>query len=324
MGSMSIEINRAKRLVIEAGHTLVKEGLIARTWGNISARVSSDSFVITPSGIGYDDLTSDNIVEVMIRDCSFKGRVTPSSEKGVHAALYDLHPETDFIIHTHQNFATALSVLGEDIRNFDSRSSEILGSVVPVASYGMTSTPKLNNNVRRASELHPESKAVIMKNHGVLFMGHDDSETFEEAFALERVAKDKYRKYTGIDPYDITPITFSREYSKLGKDIAAYVDDFAQMFGQRVICLPNDTGKRRVLAELEKRKVLLVEGKGAFVRFDTEDETQAARLVLEKDCMAGVLAHHMGGVRPINPINVMKEHRAYIMKYSKLKDMPKL
>ena len=34
---MAIEINKAKELVIRAGHELQETGLIARTWGNIRA-----------------------------------------------------------------------------------------------------------------------------------------------------------------------------------------------------------------------------------------------------------------------------------------------
>ena len=47
---MAYELQEAKKLVIEAGLRLLKEGLIVRTWGNISARISGEQFVITPSG----------------------------------------------------------------------------------------------------------------------------------------------------------------------------------------------------------------------------------------------------------------------------------
>ena len=60
----------AKRLVIEAGHRLVSAGLIARTWGNISARISDTQFVITPSGMAYEDLTPDKIVTASVNGIS--------------------------------------------------------------------------------------------------------------------------------------------------------------------------------------------------------------------------------------------------------------
>ena len=53
---MAYTQQEAKSLVIEAGLKLVREGLIVRTWGNISARISDEQFVITPSGKGYETL----------------------------------------------------------------------------------------------------------------------------------------------------------------------------------------------------------------------------------------------------------------------------
>ena len=65
---MAYEIAEAKRLVIEAGKRLLETGLIARTWGNVSARISDTQFVITPSGRSYENLTPDEIPELLDPD----------------------------------------------------------------------------------------------------------------------------------------------------------------------------------------------------------------------------------------------------------------
>ena len=80
-----MDILEAKELVIRAGKELLQAGIIVRTWGNISCRISDTQFVITPSGLAYEDLTPDQIVLVNIADCSYDGDVKPSSEKGIHA-----------------------------------------------------------------------------------------------------------------------------------------------------------------------------------------------------------------------------------------------
>ena len=51
----------ARRLVVQSGHRLLERGLVARTWGNISARVSDTHFVITPSGRSYDTLQPEDL-----------------------------------------------------------------------------------------------------------------------------------------------------------------------------------------------------------------------------------------------------------------------
>ena len=43
----------ARALVSKEGRELLQTGLVARTWGNFSARIPGGQFVITPSGLDY-------------------------------------------------------------------------------------------------------------------------------------------------------------------------------------------------------------------------------------------------------------------------------
>ena len=109
----------ARRIIVQAGHRLVKKGLTARTWGNISARISDTHFAITPSGRAYETLQPEDIVVVKIEDCSWEGDQKPSSEKGIHADVYRTRPGVNFVIHTHQAAASAWSILGKHISAAD-------------------------------------------------------------------------------------------------------------------------------------------------------------------------------------------------------------
>lgn len=191
---MAYSIEEAKELVICAGKILVEKGLIARTWGNISARISDEQFVVTPSGLAYETLTPEQIVAVNTADCSYEGNIKPSSEKGIHAEAYRMRPEVNFIIHTHQVMASVLSIEGKDIEVHDDEYKRILGDIVPCAAYGMPSTGKLRKKVAEAVCNYPGSKAVLMKYHGTMCMGKDLENSFEIALALERMAEERYRK----------------------------------------------------------------------------------------------------------------------------------
>lgn len=192
-------VDKARELVLKAGLELCEAGLVARTWGNISARVSDTQYVITPSGRAYDTLTKEDIVLVNIADGTYEGDVKPSGEKGVHAAVYELCPEMNFVIHTHQNYASALSILAREIPveacNNDAKDSkEILGNVIPCAGYGMYATELLVNNVKEQVRTHKDSKAVLMKYHGALCYGKDYDEAFAVAYELEEVSKQVFDK----------------------------------------------------------------------------------------------------------------------------------
>jgi L-fuculose-phosphate aldolase len=183
-----MDILEAKLSVIAAGKRLVETGLITRTWGNVSARVSGTQFVITPSGKAYESLTPEDIVLVNISDCSYEGKVKPSGEKGIHAKAYALRPEAGFVIHTHQRNASIAAVMGKDVTGDAIKWwADIVGETVPVASYGLPGTRKLKKGVATALEQHAGSNAILMMHHGALCLGKDADGAFRVADTLEKV-----------------------------------------------------------------------------------------------------------------------------------------
>ncbi len=201
---MAYNIQEAKELVVEAGKKLLETGLIARTWGNVSARISDTQFVITPSGRAYETLTPDDIVVVNIADCSYEGDIKPSSEKGVHADAYRLRPEENFVIHTHQIKASVVGAAGKNI-DVPKKYAALFGDCVPVADYGMPSTSTLRKAVETAYAEYPNSKAILMKQHGAVVTGNSFEQAFEVVSELENLCEEKIQKayllYEGTPEY---------------------------------------------------------------------------------------------------------------------------
>ncbi len=193
-----MDLLQAKEIVVEAGKQLVSTGLIARTWGNVSCRISDTQFVITPSGRDYLSLTADDIVVVNTADLTYEGDVKPSSEKGIHAQCYLLRPDINFVIHTHQANASIVSAIGCDINNIEGYSKELVGDNIPVASYGLPGTGKLRKGVVAALK-RSQSKAVIMKHHGAVCLGTDYDDAFKVAHEVEKICADFiYKKYNEV------------------------------------------------------------------------------------------------------------------------------
>jgi len=340
-----MEKMEAKDLVIKAGHELVEEGLIARTWGNISCRISDGEFVITPSGKSYEDLVRSEIVPVKIEDCSWSGTVKPSSEKAVHAALYRLHPEANFIIHTHQNYATAIGATGRTLRGFDREYMDVLGRVVPCAEYGISTTKPLAENVEAAAALYPEAKAILMRNHGAVCIGSDYDDAFEVARTLEKLCKARFEDLTAFYnlPDSFIPgtdsakrminyregggrtcaflkSTFVRKMADLGKPVPAFIDDCAQMSGGSIRCLPATATKTDILRALVHYPMVFVKTKGAVCVGSDKEEADAVCMVLEKNCLAAWACQKTGEGTPVSCLAAGLEHLIYVFKYSKLKN----
>lgn len=180
---MAYTEQEARQLVVEAGHRLLEKGLVARTWGNISARVSDSHFVITPSGMGYDTMTPDQLVLVNGRDLSYQGPRKPSSEKGIHADAYLLRQSVNFVIHTHQDAASVCGIAGRDLVT----DHPLLGGRVPCAPYGLPSTKKLRRAAAKQVAAYPESNAILLRSHGALCLGQDMEHAFSVSAALEDI-----------------------------------------------------------------------------------------------------------------------------------------
>lgn len=251
-----MDIMQAKELVIKAGKELVASGLIARTWGNISCRISDTQFVITPSGRPYEALTPEEIVLVNIEDLEYEGDIKPSSEKGIHAACYKLRPDVNFVIHTHQINASIISALGMDINNVEGENGEVIGKNIPIAAYGLPGTGKLREGVI-AAITRSDSKAAIMAHHGAVCMGTDYDDAFNVATRLEAVCEkfvlDKYAALTGTVAEGLTAV-------------CGYVAD-------KFIKAPSSTKEFDACKSERDGSVFnisLVDGDGAITRIDIE------------------------------------------------------
>ncbi len=245
----------AKQKVVDAGIRLVKSGLIARTWGNVSCRISDTHFVISPSGRDYLTLTPEEIVTVALADLSYSGEIKPSSEKGVHAEIYKYSPDCHFIIHTHQENASVISALGLDSIKVDP-AFELLGNTVICASYGLPGTKTLRRGIGEALK-GTKGHAIIMRNHGAVCFGRDDEEAFQAASDLEKASglfvEEKYREITDDKTFDADRM---RQYvlSKLARVPAGAVDS------ARPYCISERTADGFILHGCEKRDIAVTLG----------------------------------------------------------------
>ena len=249
-----MDILKAKQDVIDAGKKLVEYGLIARTWGNVSCRISDTQFVITPSGKPYDTLTEKDIVVVNIEDYSYEGDIKPSSEKGIHAECYRMRKDVNFVIHTHQMNASIVSALGFDITDMDSRAKEIIGDDLIMGGYGLPGTKTLRNGVVSALE-RTNSKAIIMAHHGALCLGRDYDEAFTVAGEVETVCArfvlKKYKEVTGKTAETLDAVAkYIGDKFRLG-DQAKQIEKYDSMRDGEIVVFYDKSGEEAGSADFE-------------------------------------------------------------------------
>ena len=179
-------IERIRQEIIEGGLRLVKEGLVARTWGNISIRVDETYMLITPSGRTYEDLTPHDIVLVNYHTSKHEGDIKPSSEKELHCEIYRTRKKIHAVIHTHQMNASTVAAAHREVPPILDDMAQIIGPSVRVADYALPSTKKITKKTVNALK---GRNAALMANHGAVCVGRDLEEAFVVCQVLEKACK---------------------------------------------------------------------------------------------------------------------------------------
>lgn len=173
------EEQHQRELVVEYGKKLVESGLVQGTWGNLSLRLDDQYMLCTPSGRDYAGIRPEEIVKVNMDTLEYDGDIKPTSEKDFHAGIYRLRPDVNGIIHTHSKFACVFASCGLSFKTSG-------GDVIECAAYGPSGTGILSQNVQKAIG---ENKGCLMRNHGMVAVGKDLPESFQNALSIENAAK---------------------------------------------------------------------------------------------------------------------------------------
>lgn len=318
-----------RQLVADTGRLLVEKGLVARTWGNISCRVDDTHFAISPSGLGYDNMQAEDVPVYDYINDTYEGKRKPSSEKKVHAAAYANYSDVNCVIHTHQDYATAISLVGTDCLEMTEDERKLLGKVM-VADYGLPGTDKLKSNVETA--LKQGSRIILMVHHGAVILGNDMEDAINKAEVLENICKRTVDKSIGNDSYKIVPLAEGVEKEKPGiicvtdsnllfaandGGIPSQLDDIAQMTGIKICSVENNA--KSILKALSKTPAVLVKGVGCVICTNDADDCRALEILAKKAAMAYRLTESRNIKVRLSVFDCLLMRAVYTMKYSKQK-----
>ena len=172
-----------RRQLIDTAIAMNASGLNQGTSGNLSVRCD-EGFLITPSGMDYAGLETDDIVSMDL-DGKPRGTRKPSSEWRFHAAIYRHRPEANAILHAHPVHCSALACLDKGIPAFHYMVAAAGGKDIRCADYATFGTPELSVNVIRALE---GRKACLMAHHGLTCFEKDLARVLALAIEVENLA----------------------------------------------------------------------------------------------------------------------------------------
>lgn len=186
-----MDVDKAQRPLgptdlVQAMQYLHSVGLNTGSAGNASCRASGQKYLITPSGIEPTALSSDSIVRMPPSAASATSGLKPSSEAGMHEAIYVARPDIRAIVHTHSPYATALACTRKPIPAFHYMVAIAGGDSIRCAPYATFGSKELSDYAVVALR---GRKACLLANHGVLALGADPLAAAMLALEVEQLAK---------------------------------------------------------------------------------------------------------------------------------------
>lgn len=198
-----------KKQVLNAALEIKRCSLVSLSGGNISMRVGEDRYLVTPSGMIYEEMLPEDVCLIDGKCRVVEGIRKPSSDSSALVYLFEHMPKVGAVIHTHQPWATAAGFATDEIPDFLVTVMDACRNPVKVAPFTPSSAVGMGE---LAVQYAGDSLAVILKHHGVITWGEDLQEALYAAVYLEEAAKTYVlAKSMGADIPALSPELIAQE-----------------------------------------------------------------------------------------------------------------
>ena len=196
----SEEETRLRTAICRVGDLCYKRSYIVGADGNISARMSDGSILITPTGAMKGFLSPQQIAHIDMTGRPVDAGPKASSEVGIHLVAYEERPEMKAMVHAHPPHAVAMTIAEIDMQMPIIPEIVVTIGGIPTAPFGTPGTPELPESIR---EIIRCSDTAIMQNHGSVCLGANLMDAYKKLDMLEHTARILWLAHTakgGLDP----------------------------------------------------------------------------------------------------------------------------
>ena len=186
------DAERQVREDLAAAYRLVAHyGMDDSIYTHISARVpgAEDQFLINPFGMLFRDITASSLVKI-----DLNGRILDDSPWDVNPAGFTIHSavhaarhDAACVLHTHTVAGVAVSSLAGGLQPCNQWALQFYNRVTYHEFEGIALDHAERD--RLVTDLGPTSRAMILRNHGLMTLGRTVSEAFILMLNLERACR---------------------------------------------------------------------------------------------------------------------------------------
>jgi len=183
------EASKMRDQIATLAKSIYDRGLTSGSTGNISARLSDGTILMTPTGSSMGFLDPARISH-LAKDMTLLSGDAPTKEIPLHTAFYDTRSETGAVVHLHSCHSVALSMMP------DTDPDDVIPALTPypimrlgrvkLLPFFLPGDPAMGEAVRG---LAGKRSAVLLANHGPVVAGRDLEAAVYAMEELEEGAK---------------------------------------------------------------------------------------------------------------------------------------
>lgn len=187
-----MNIEEAKRIIMQTGYQSYECGLVSAAGGNISMRVGS-RYLITATNAPLRSLRQEDILEVdadgnLVGD-DYGGR-RPSKELFLHLAVMKHRPDIDSVIHVHPVYSITCSVASPNNFPISTIPAKYKLGAVGYIDELKPGSQELADAINQIFEQSDDTmKTVIMKRHGIIVFDDGMEKCFERVQLADESAR---------------------------------------------------------------------------------------------------------------------------------------
>jgi len=180
-------IEKLRKEIVDYSQRLHANGWVANHDGNLTARLTGEHLLCTPTAVSKGDVRPSWLIVVDGSNKVVEGTRRAFSELQLHRAAYDARPDISVVIHAHPPAIGGFAVAGVPLPHPMMAEPVVsLGPEIPMVPYYRPGDPALSEAIGAALQ---KADVVVLERHGVLAVGGGFEQAYLRMELLEHQAK---------------------------------------------------------------------------------------------------------------------------------------
>ena len=188
-----IPTERELREDLAAAYRLIAHfGMTDLIFTHLSVRLPGEGhrFLVNPYGLLFDEITASSLVVVDADGEPAQPTSWPVNPAGfvIHSAIHRAHPNAACVMHTHTLAGMTVAAQQGGLLMLNQMSMEFHGKLALHEYEGIAADDNMSERDRIAADLG-DKPCLLLRNHGLLTVGHTVAEAFYWMYYLEQACR---------------------------------------------------------------------------------------------------------------------------------------